>query len=39
MPIRSGLQSVDGTPLNADESPLQKDAEGEQVHQLVPVNF
>lgn len=39
MPKRSGLVSVDGAPINKDESPLDKDQAGEQVHMLVPANF
>lgn len=39
LPKRSGLVSVDGTTLNKDESPLEKDQEGEQIHMLVPVQF
>lgn len=39
MPVRSGLQSVDGHPINQDESPLEKDRVGDAIHELVPVNF
>lgn len=39
LPKRSGLVEVDGTPINADNSPLAKDQEGEQVHRLVPISF
>jgi hypothetical protein len=39
MPRRSGLQTIDGAPLNKDESPLDKDQEGEQLHMLVPAAF
>jgi hypothetical protein len=39
LPVRSGLVSVDGVPLNKDESPLDRDMEGEQLHQMYPANF
>ncbi len=39
VPKRSGLLSVDGAPINKDESPLEKDSEGEQLHMLVPATF
>ena len=36
---RSGLLSVDGKPVNSDESPLTQDQEDEQLHLLVPATF
>lgn len=39
IPIRSGLVSVDGNPINKDESPLDKDQEGEWLHRFVAVGF
>lgn len=36
---RSGLLSVDGTPINKDEKPLEKDEDGEWLHKFVPVGF
>ncbi len=39
VPKRSGLLSVDGAPINRDESPLEKDSDGEQLHMLVPATF
>ncbi len=39
IPKRSGLVSVDGTPLRKDESPLDRDEEGEWLHKMVPVGF
>ncbi len=39
VPKRSGLVSVDGQSLNKDESPLDKDQQGEIIHELVPVSF
>ncbi len=36
---RSGLVSQDGVPLNKDESPLDKDQYGDQIHMIVPVEF
>ena len=36
---RSGLVSVDDNAINEDGSPLAKDQETDQLHQLVPVNF
>jgi hypothetical protein len=36
---RSGLVSVNGEPLNRDESPLESDQDDEALHQLVPANF
>lgn len=38
MPIRSGLVSVDGQDLN-NGAPLDKDSEGEKIHELVPASF
>lgn len=39
LPIRSGLVSVDGVPLNKDESPLDRDMGSEELHQMYPANF
>ena|ERR1700677_1604774 len=39
LPKRSGLVSVDGNSINKDESPLEKDQEGEWLHKLVPCGF
>lgn len=39
IPKRSGLVSIDGNPLRKDESPLDKDEEGEWLHKLVPCSF
>lgn len=39
IPKRSGLVSVNGESINADESPLSRDQEGEQIHRLVPAGF
>lgn len=36
--VRSGLQTVDGEPVNKDGSPLEKDR-FERVHELVPTKF
>ena len=39
IPNRSGLVSLDGEPVNKDESPLVKDSEGLSAHELVPITF
>lgn len=39
LPRRSGLVSVDGSPIRKDESPLDKDEEGDWLHKLIPVGF
>jgi len=39
IPKRSGLVSIDGQSIRKDESPLEKDEEGEWLHRLVPVGF
>lgn len=39
IPKRSGLVSIDGNPLRKDESPLDRDEEGEWLHKLVPCAF
>ena len=39
MPVRSGLQSVDGKNVTENGAPLEKDSEGEQLHLLVPATF
>lgn len=36
---RSGLLEVDGKSVNADNSPLSVDQEGEWTHKLIPVGF
>ncbi len=36
---RSGLVSEDGNPVNKDESPMDRDKKGDQIHMLVPINF
>lgn len=35
IPRRSGLVSIDGEPIRKDESPLDKDEEGEWLHRFV----
>lgn len=39
IPKREGLVSVDGQDVTKDGSPLQRDMNGEKIHELVPVNF
>ncbi len=39
MKKRSGLVSVDGENLKRDESPLDKDEDGDWLHRMVPVGF
>jgi len=39
IPKRSGLVSIDGSPLKKDESPLDRDEEGEWLHKFVPCSF
>lgn len=39
MPKRSGLLSVDGNPVKRDESPIDKDEDGDWLHKFVPVGF
>lgn len=39
IPQRSGLISVDGNPINKDESPLDKDQEGSWLHKFVNASF
>lgn len=39
LPKRSGLVSIDGEPLRKDESPLDRDEEGEWLHKFVAVGF
>lgn len=36
---RSGLVSIDGSSINKDESPLEKDQDGEFLHRMYPVGF
>lgn len=38
LPQRSGLLSVDGNNVN-EGAPLEKDAEGVRIFELVPVGF
>lgn len=39
MPKRSGLVSVDGNAIKKDESPLDRDEEGEWLHKFSAVGF
>ena len=39
IPKRSGLVSVDGQSVKADESPLEKDESGDWLHKFVAVGF
>jgi hypothetical protein len=39
MKKREGLVSVDGQPVTRNESPLNKDEDGEWLHRLVPSGF
>lgn len=39
LPRRSGLVSIDGEPIKKDESPLDKDEEGEWLHKFVAAGF
>lgn len=39
MKKRAGLVSVDGTPVKKDDSPLERDEEGEWLHKFSPVGF
>lgn len=39
MKRRSGLVSLDGAPVNKDETPLDNDQEGNWLHKFVPVGF
>lgn len=39
MKKRSGLVSLDGEPVKRDESPLEKDEEGDWLHKFVSVGF
>jgi hypothetical protein len=36
---RSGLVAIDGEEVSQDGEPLDKDRDGERVHELVPINF
>lgn len=38
-PIRAGLMEVDGVAVKPDNGPLEKDQQGEKLHQLVPADF
>ena len=39
LPKRSGLVSIDGEPVRKDESPLDKDEDGEWLHKFVAAGF
>lgn len=39
MKKREGLVSIDGSPVTKDETPLDKDVEGDWLHLFVPVSF
>jgi len=39
IPKRSGLVSIDGESIKKDESPLDKDEQGDWLHRLVPAGF
>lgn len=39
MKKREGLISVDGNPVKNDESPLNRDEEGDWLHKFIPVSF
>jgi len=39
IPKRSGLVSIDGESIRKDESPLDKDEQGDWLHRLVPAGF
>ncbi len=39
LPKRSGLVSIDGEPIRKDESPLDRDEEGEYLHRFVASGF
>ena len=39
IPKRSGLVSIDGEPVRKDESPLDRDEEGEWLHKFVAAGF
>jgi hypothetical protein len=39
MKKRSGLVSVDGSPVTKDEAPLSADEDGNWLHKFVPVRF
>jgi hypothetical protein len=39
LPQRSGLVSLDGESIKKDESPIEKDQEGEWLHKFVPQGF
>ena len=39
MKKRAGLVSVDGKPVKQDESPTDKDMDGDWLHKFVPVGF
>lgn len=39
LPRRSGLVSIDGEAIRKDESPLDRDEEGEWIHRFTPVGF
>lgn len=39
LPKRSGLVSIDGEPIKRDESPLDRDEEGDWLHRFSAVGF
>ncbi len=39
LPRRSGLVSIDATPVTKDEAPLEKDTDGEWLHKFVAAGF
>jgi hypothetical protein len=39
LPRRSGLVSIDGESIKKDESPIEKDEEGEWLHKFIAVGF
>jgi hypothetical protein len=39
MPKRAGLVSLDGNPVKKDESPLERDEEGDWLHKFIAVGF
>lgn len=39
LPKRSGLVSIDGEPIKRDESPLDRDEEGDWLHKFVSQSF
>ncbi len=39
LPRRSGLVSIDGEPIKKDESPIERDEQGEYLHRFVAKGF